>query len=303
MPQRHRCQAPLAEFLIRLLCALARAVPPLGAMGDAVLLQCVGLEVVGRLHPLAVGLPWEAIVAPKSAALEAVAKEAFAGVSRLGRKKFMAWHGAVRALDDYTFVDALARAYNDAVPRILNCGERLVLDECVLDRKAFTRNLAKKPGQKGVEFITAATGVHGSGGSATWFMLPHVWNAGRGPSMDSIVQSATETAWTGVPEHMRPLLVMDCRFLTNDSLRYLVSARGRPFLASAHSHWFGTLAAKAREWVNWAEQEVRPESYTGSVTLVRSGPECTPADFGQNLSKSWPFREQAAGGRAALQRH
>lgn len=174
VPQRGRCQEPLAAFLIRLLCALARAVPALGAMGDTVLLQCVGVEVLGRLHPRAAGLAWKAILKPNSPVLEAVATDAFAGLARLGRDKFLAWHGAVRALDNYTFVDALARAYNDAVPYLLNCGAHLVLDECVLDRKSFTRNIAKKPGQKGIEFITAATGVHGSGGSATWFVLPHV---------------------------------------------------------------------------------------------------------------------------------
>ena len=165
--QRGRCDKPLAEFLVRVLCALCRAVPAIGELGDAVVLRCIGLEVVGRLHPLSANLTWEKILSPDSQVLRDVASGALGGAERIGRRKFFAWHGAVRELDDYAFVPALARAYNDAVPLLLKIGERLVLDEIVIERKAITQNFSRKPSQKGIEFICVATPVHSSGGSAT----------------------------------------------------------------------------------------------------------------------------------------
>jgi hypothetical protein len=233
---------------------------------------------------LLVELLWRTQPTMRAAQLDVVMSDAFSevwtkacqGDEGPGINRIKQFHKCIIDAPDFQFVSSAASLFNFLFCSVTSLANHVVLDEMVVNYTSHVSFASHKKNASDPELLVAAMPVAGTGTSCHFWLLPRLWAATRGPSMDNVVQQCCNAL---VLDHRllqlakRPLLVLDARFLSQSTVRWLLDAK-MPFLGPLNTMWHSGLcgyiehAAKAVLKARTASQPIASVTFErGSVSI------------------------------------
>jgi hypothetical protein len=240
---------------------------------DANVMRLIALEVLFRTDPACRSKTFRECI-------DHVTFPVFDNQQRPGHNAWTNWHSLQQLCTDYEPVERMCNAYNDVFPTLINFAPYIVKDETIVE-KGGVAHVAKKPHQRGFEFLVDAMPVDVAGASVATRLVAHVWHRKRGPNLFQLFCESVDVYWASPDPAQRPLIVGDARFSVRKTLYYVMEEMRGPFIFSINAAYHPNVVQHMVNELDLARRTVFESSFNGCVTLIagtKEYPHLPPTD-------------------------